>query len=97
MTSHEEVRIKEYNNFDGAGSLPRYAKGDFVKVEFPNELTSVSEWMWVHVHRCDDDGQIVFGALENVPVNDSTGRLKLGTELAVSFSQIREHRKAADF
>ena len=78
-------------------TLPKYEKGDFVKVEFPDELTGVSEWMCVHVHRCDDDRQIVFGALENAPVNDSTSRLKLGTELAVSFSQVREHRKAADF
>jgi len=77
-------------------TLPKYEKGDFVKVEFSDELTGVSEWMWVHVHRCDGDGQIVFGALENAPVNDSTGRLKLGTELAVSFSQIREHRKATN-
>ena len=76
--------------------MPRYEKGDFVKVEFPGELTGVSEWMWVHVHRCDEAGQIVFGALENAPVNDSTW-LRLGTELAVSFSQVREHRKAADF
>ena len=78
-------------------TLPRYRKGDFVKVEFPDELTGVSEWMWVHVHRCDDAGQVVFGALENAPVNDSNSRLKLGTELAVSFSQVREHRKAAGF
>jgi hypothetical protein len=78
-------------------TLPKYEKGDFVRVEFPDELTGVSEWMWVYVHRCDDDGRIVFSALENAAVNDSTGRLKLGTELAVSFSQIREHRKAADF
>jgi hypothetical protein len=78
-------------------TLATYEKGHFVKVEFPDELSGVSEWMWVHVHRCGDDRQIVFGVLENAPVNDSTGRLKLGTELAVSFSQIREHRKAADF
>ena len=51
----------------------------------------------MRVHRCDDARQIVFGTLDNVPINDESGKLKLGTELAVSFTQIREHRKSSDF
>jgi len=77
--------------------MPTYESGDYIKVEFADETTGVGEWMWVRVHRCDDDRQIVFGTLDNVPVNDESGKLKLGTELAISFAQIREHKKSADF
>jgi len=77
--------------------VPKYEPGDYIKVEFADEITGVGEWMWVRVHRCDDARQIVFGTLDNVPINDETGKLKLGTELAVNFRQIREHRKSSDF
>jgi hypothetical protein len=77
--------------------VPKYEAGDYIKVEFPDETTGVSEWMWVRVNRCDDAKRLVFGALDNAPVNDSTGRLKLGTELAVSFAQIRDHKRASEF
>jgi hypothetical protein len=77
--------------------VPKYEKGDYIKVEFPDEATGVAEWMWVRVHSCDDAKQVVFGTLDNAPVNDASGKLKLGTELAVSFARIREHRKAWEF
>jgi hypothetical protein len=71
-----------------------YQPGDYVKVEFPDEATGVAEWMWVRVHHCDDEKEIVFGTLDNEPVNDHEGKIKLGSELAVAYSQIREHKKA---
>ena len=77
--------------------MPKYEKGGYIKVEFPDETTGVGEWMWVRVHRSDDAQQIVFGSLDNAPVNDAGGKLKLGTELAISLSQIREHKKSSDF
>lgn len=77
--------------------MPQYEKGDYVKVEFPDEATGVSEWMWVLVHSCDDTRQVVFGTLDNAAVNDASGRMKLGTELAVSYAQVREHRKSDEF
>lgn len=77
--------------------MPIYAQGDYVKVEFPDETTGIGEWMWVRVIRCDDKKQLVFGVLDNKPLNDFDGRLGLGDELAVSFSQIREHRKPSEF
>ena len=76
--------------------MPKYEKGDYIKVEFPDETTGVGEWMWVRVDRCDDARQIVFGTLDNVPINDESGKLKRGTELDISFTQIREHRKSTD-
>jgi len=77
--------------------MPTYEPGDFIKVEFQDESTGIGEWMWVRVHRCDEARQILFGILDNVPVNDASGKLGLGTELAINFSQVREHRKASEF
>jgi len=77
--------------------VPKYGKGDYIKVEFSDETTGFGEWMWVRVHRCDDAQQLVFGTLDNVPINDENGKLKLGTELAISFTQIREHKKSSEF
>jgi hypothetical protein len=58
--------------------------GDYIKVEFPDEATGVAEWMWGRVRSCDDAKKLVFGTVNNAPVSDSSGKLKLGTELAVS-------------
>jgi hypothetical protein len=77
--------------------LPTYERGDYVKVECAGDAGMPGEWMWVRVHRCDDKNQLVFGALDNVPLNDESGKLTLGIELAISFTQIREHKKSADF
>ena len=76
--------------------MPTYERGDFIKVEFEDEATGVGEWMWVRVQSCDDEKQLVFGVLDNVPVASSS-KLGLGTELAISFDKIREHRRASDF
>ena len=77
--------------------MPLYAQGDYIKVEFPDETTGIGEWMWVRVTRCDQEKQLVFGILDNEPLNDCGGKIELGTELAVSYSQIREHRKPTEF
>jgi hypothetical protein len=74
-----------------------YAAGDYVKVEFPDEATGVGEWMWVRVCRCDDAKQLLFGVLDNEPVGDYGDQLELGTELAISYARIREHKKASEF
>ena len=73
--------------------MAKYTPGDYIKVEFPDETTGIGEWMWVRVDRSDDEKQLVFGTLDNEPVNDYGGKLKLGSELAVSYSQVREHKK----
>ncbi|MGB6738798.1 MAG: hypothetical protein WBE55_23910 [Candidatus Sulfotelmatobacter sp.] len=74
-----------------------YEPGDYVKVEFPDEATGVGEWMWVRVHRCDDAKQLVFGVLDNEPVGDYGARIELGSELAISYVRIRDHKKASEF
>jgi len=75
----------------------RYEKGDYIKVEFPDEVTGIGEWMWIRVEACDDERQMVFGNLDNEPVNDYEGKLRPGSRLAVRFSQIREHKKPTEF
>lgn len=73
--------------------MPPYERGDYVKVEFKDEQTGESEWMWVKVDYCDEARQLVFGSLDNEPVAHAEG-LKLGQRLAVSFDNIREHRRS---
>jgi hypothetical protein len=74
-----------------------YVPSDYVKVEFPDEATGIGEWMWVRVERCDDKTRVAFGSLDNAPLKDFAGKVKLGSQLAVSYAQIREHKTAADF
>lgn len=73
-----------------------YQPGDFVKVEFP-DATGIGEWMWVRVTRCDDDKRLIFGVLDNEPLNDYRDKIDLGSELAVQYSQIRDHKKPTEF
>jgi len=77
--------------------MPTYEPGDFIKVEFPDEATGVAEWMWVRVQRCDNEKRIVFGNLDNAPLSVYDNKLKLGSELAVGFENIRGHRKPSEF
>jgi hypothetical protein len=53
--------------------------------------------MWVRVHHCDDERQVVFGILDSEPVNDYDGKIELGSELVVRYSRIREHKKPTEF
>ncbi len=77
--------------------MPVYERGDYVKVDFPDEATGVGEWMWVRVEVCDASRKLIIGTLDNEPLNDYGGKVELGSSVAVSFSQIREHRKPSEF
>ena len=77
--------------------MAKYERGDYVKIEFPNESTGIGEWMWVRVEDCDDGRKQIVGRLDNEPVNEYEGKLELGTQLVVSYAQIREHRKPTEF
>jgi hypothetical protein len=54
-----------------------YEPGDYVKAEFPDPVTGIGEWMWVRVMRRDDEKQIIVGTLDNEPVGDYEGNIKL--------------------
>jgi hypothetical protein len=77
--------------------MPNYFPGDYVKVEFPDEATGVGEWMWVRVERSDESKRLVFGTLDSEPLNDYGGEMKLGSELAISYDKILEHKTADEF
>lgn len=76
---------------------PRYRPGDYVKVEFPDETTGIGEWMWVRVAHCDEEKQLVFGVLDNEPLNDYEGKIEIGSKLVIRYSQIRDHKTATEF
>lgn len=37
--------------------------------------------------------KVVFGTLDSKPVNDYNARVKLGTEFAIGYNPIRDHKK----
>ena len=76
---------------------PSYEPGDHIKVEFEGENGMPGEWMWVIVQSRDDKKRLVYGVLDNEPVNEYGGKVKLGSQLAISYSQVREHCKPTEF
>jgi len=77
--------------------MPTCKAVNYMKTEFPDESTGIGELRWLRVSRCDDQKQLVFGALDSELLHDYGGQLRVGSELVVSFSQIREHRKPTEF
>jgi len=75
---------------------PNYEPGDHIKVEFEGENGMPGEWMWVIVRSRDDKKRIVYGTLDNEPVNEYGGNVKLGSELAISYDKVREHSKPGE-
>jgi hypothetical protein len=73
---------------------PQYEAGDYIKVEFEGEGGMPGEWMWVIVRGHDHTRRIVYGALDNEPVNDYGGKVRLGSELAIAYDKIRAHRES---
>ena len=76
--------------------MPNYEPGDYVKAEFRDDVSGESEWMWVKVQYADDADQLIFGWLDSEPVVVAED-LHLGQQLAVSYNNIREHKKASEF
>ena len=73
-----------------------FQSGDFIKFEIKDDKTGESEWMWLRVDYCDEPNRVVFGWLDSQPAVFTTG-LKLGQHLAVSYENIREHKKSNEF
>jgi uncharacterized protein YegJ (DUF2314 family) len=72
-----------------------YDPGDYIKAEFKDDQTGESEWMWVNVQSSDDVQRVLFGTLDSEPVVMTN--LRLRRALAVSYDNIRDHRKPASF
>jgi hypothetical protein len=75
--------------------MDAHQKGDHVKIEVTNERSSESEWMWLLVNHSGDEQRRVFGALDSEPI--VARDMRRGQELAVSYDQVREHRKFDQF
>lgn len=73
---------------------PQYEAGDYIKVEFDGEGGMPGEWMWVIVRGQDHTRRIVYGALDNEPVNNYRGKMTLGSELAIAYDKIRAYRES---
>jgi len=78
-------------------TMASYEPGDYIKAEFKDDMTGESEWMWLRVDYCDEAERIVFGQLDSQPVLDHGEKLKLGSQIAVSYKNIRQHKKASEF
>jgi hypothetical protein len=76
---------------DARTKMGKYRTGDHVKIEVKNEHSGESEWMWLLVERSDDSERIVFGKLDSEPI--AVTDMRLGQELAVSYDNIRDHRR----
>ena len=73
-----------------------YEPGDYVKFEMKAERSGESEWMWLKVDSSDPDSRILFGHLDSEPVV-FTNELRLGQQIAVSYDNVRDHRKPSEF
>jgi hypothetical protein len=78
-------------------TMTKYEPGDYIKAEFKDDKTGESEWMWVRVDYCDEAEKIVFGQLDSEPVLDYGEKLRVGSQIAVSYENIRQHKKASEF
>lgn len=80
----------------GGEQLVTFASGDYIKFEMKDDKTGDSEWMWLRIDYCDEINRVIFGWLDSQPVSFAS-HLKLGQHLAVSYDNIREHKKSAEF
>ena len=80
----------------GVPKTIKYEPGDYIKVEFKDDRSGESEWMWVIVENSDDSQRIVFGVLDSMPLVHAD-RLAFGQKLAISYDNIRDHRKPDEF
>jgi hypothetical protein len=71
-------------------------QGDYVKFEIKDDKSGEAEWMWLRIDYCDEPKRVVFGWLDSQPVV-FTSDLKLGQHVAVSYDNIREHKKSHEF
>lgn len=76
--------------------MARIEPGDYIKFEMKDEGSGESEWMWLRVDYCDEPSRVVFGWLDSAPVVFAT-ELELGQHMAVSYDNIRDHKKGSEF
>lgn len=85
------VRSERANRIIESNPMGKYQIGDHVKFEVVDGRSGEAEWLWLSVHRSDDENGIVFGRLDSQPIVMTD--MKFGQELAVSYDNIREHHR----
>ena len=78
----------------GTNALPKYQKGDYLRVELLSGVAGSSMSIWMYVDHCDDKHAIVFGTIDIEPPEWSGNTLRSGTKVAVEYRQVREHRQS---
>lgn len=78
----------------GTDPMPKYQKGDYLRVELLSGVAGRSMSIWMYVDHCDDKHAIVFGTIDTEPSGWLVNSLKSGTRVAVGYRQIREHRQS---
>jgi len=73
-----------------------FAAGDYVKFEIKDEQSGQSEWLWLRVNRCDELNRLVLRCLDSEPLVFAV-QLKLGQQMAVSYENVRDHKKESEF
>jgi hypothetical protein len=64
-------------------------------LNFDGEGGMPGEWMWVIVRSRDDQRRVLYCTLDNEPLGEYGGKVKLGSQLAVSYDKVREYRRAS--
>ncbi len=78
----------------GTSALPKYEKGDYLRVELLSGVAGSSMSIWMYVDHCDDKHAIVFGTIDSEPSEWLGNSLKSGAKVAVGYRQVRERRQS---
>ena len=78
----------------GTNAIPKYQKGDYLRVELFSGVAGSSMSIWIYVDHCDDKHAIVFGTIDTEPSEWLGNSLKSGAKVAVEYRQVREHRQS---
>ena len=75
-------------------AIPKYRKGDYLRVELFSGVAGSSMSIWIYVDHCDDQHAIVFGTIDTEPSKWLGNSLRSGAKVAVEYRQVREHRQS---
>ena len=78
----------------GKNAVPKFQKGDYLRVELLSGVAGSSMSIWMYVDHCDDKHAIVFGTIDTEPSKWLGNSLRSGTKVAVEYRQVREHRQS---
>ncbi len=74
--------------------VPRCMPGDYVRIQLGSESVHSEGSIWMRVERCDDKHKIVYGTIEDEPLQPIDNVFRAGSRLGASYRRIRESRRA---